>query len=285
MSVKDFHFARPASRTSVKSTKEEKKSSGKQLATVSQVDLKSSQSAAMRVWKRKSQRKSKIKGNRFKTSAKGRSIPMHPALKNFIKTAADMDPTDEGYQAGLSMASSLISDPGQIYGFRLSRYQTHTTSVGGVLALSLNNDPSTWSEYSSLTALFSQIRIRRATLHVIRAFQNAVGTTTSGGNWQPIVYNALYDEVAAPTSYDSCIDSPNFKVFNHNFSTSNTGGMISLDFTGALTPLWADVSSPQSSSLYQGCPGCFQIYADGQSVSTVVIASIQVLDLEFMNRF
>lgn len=208
------------------------------------------------------------------------------SLRSFVKSAtgSPLDPLDESYSAGLATAQSII-DPGTIYTFRLAHYATVSSSVGGVVAEALVNDPSSWSEWSSLTALFSSVRIRRATLHVINAFSRAVGTTTGNGNWQPLVFNALYDEVAAPTSYDATVDSPNFVVYNHNFDTTAHGARITLNFTGVHTPLWGDTSAPHSSTSYAGSPGCFQIYADGQTVSTVILSYIQVLDLEFMNRF
>jgi hypothetical protein len=237
---------------------------------------------ALHIWNRKS---SKFKSKKSGKKVKGpRALHPHPALRKFIKSSStgDVDTTEEGFQAGLQMAQSLI-DPGTIYRFRLTHYTTHTTSVGGVLAVVVNNDPSTWQEWASISALFTQVRIRRATLHLSRALQASVPTTTSYGNCMPTVFNALYDEVAAPTTYDTCIDSPNYKIFNHFFAT--TGMTISLDFTGAQTPLWADVSTPQSSSLFQGCPGCFQLYADNQTPSTVILSSFQTLDLELMNRF
>jgi len=158
--------------------------------------------------------------------------------KRFLRSS---DPVDSGDSAFI-MAKSMI-DPGAVYAFRLSKYGTLTTDVGGVLASSLTNDPSAWSEWSSISALFTQCKLRYAHIHFITAFRQAVPTTTSGGNWQPVVFNALYDEAAAPTTYDSCIDSPNFKMYNHNNDATNSGIRISLDFTKHGV-LWGDVSAP-----------------------------------------
>jgi hypothetical protein len=204
--------------------------------------------------------------------------------KVFKRFEPSFDPSDEAYLSALQMASSLV-DPGTIYTFRLAHYATLSSDVGGVLATALTCDPSSWSEWSSLSALFTQCRLKRSHLHVMTAFNKAVPTATSNGNWQPCIVNALYDEVAAPTSYDATIDSPNFKVYNHNFDTTKSGIHISLNFTGQREPLWGDVSAPHSSTAFTGTPGCFQIYADGQSVSTVLLSYIMVLDIEFMNRF
>jgi hypothetical protein len=274
---------RSSSRASVRSAFETKKPA--QPLEKVKGGLQVSSAGALHIWNRKSS-KNKSKNKSLKSVRKGkgfRSLPLHPSLRKFIKNfSGDVDPTDEGFQAGLQMAQSLV-DPGTIYRFRLTHFKSHTTSVGGVLAEVLNNDPSTWQEWSSLSSLFTQVRIRRATLHVHRALQASVPTTTSYGNCLPLAFNAMYDEVAAPTTYDTCTDTPNYKIFDHYFATK--GMTITLDFTGATTPLWADVSTPQSSSLFQGCPGCFQLYADNQFVSTVIACSFQTLDLEFMNRF
>jgi hypothetical protein len=191
---------------------------------------------------------------------------------------------EESYTAGLQMATSLL-DPGCIYRFQVAVYGVLTSSVAGLIATSITNDPSSWSEWSSLSVLFTQCRLRKATLHLMTASNKAVPTSTSNGNWQPCVFNALYDEVAAPTSYDSTIDSPNFKIYDLNFDTTRNGTFITLNFSGDRTPLWGDVSAPHSSTAFTGTPGCFQVYADGQTVSTVLMSYIQVLEIEFMNRF
>ena len=208
--------------------------------------------------------------------------PLHACIRSLASFADDDDASS--YNLTVALAQSMV-DPGTIYRFRLAHYGTISSSVGGVVAEAIVNDPSSWSEWSSLSALFSQVRLRRSTFHLINAFNRAVGTTTSNGNWQPSILNSLYDEVAAPTSYDATCDSPNFKVYNHNFEATKSGINIVLDFKGDHTPLWADVSAPHSSTLFQGTPGCSQVYADGQTVSTVIFSYILVLDLEFMNRF
>jgi hypothetical protein len=240
--------------------------------------------------KKKTSQDVAVKGKTFVKSSKQKGkmkvVFNHPGLKKFLKMGKDSKDTldEESYSAGLQMAASLM-DPGCIYKFQIATYGSLTSSVAGLIATSIVNDPSAWSEWSSLSILFSQCRLRKASLYLMNAGNKAIGTTASNGNWQPTIFNALYDEVAAPTSYDATCDSPNFKVYNHNFDTSRSGTVIHLSFTGERTPLWGDVSAPHSSTAFSGTPGCFQVYADGQTVSTVMLTYVQVLQIEFMNRF
>ncbi len=184
----------------------------------------------------------------------------------------------------LSVARSLTSVQG-IYEFKLTRGLGLSTSVGGIVNFYANNDPSIYAEWSSLTALFSQVKLRRVEVSFSREIATAIPTTTSVGSWQPAAFNINYDDIGAPGGYASVLDSPKFMVWNYAFDTSATPKILTLDFTGEHEPLWTDVTAPASSTLYQGCPGCTQIYIDNATPSTEIIWFTQTLYIQMMNRY
>jgi hypothetical protein len=204
-------------------------------------------------------------------------------IKRLVGSCREVDTTDPEFVAGVEAVGSLL-DPGTIYPFKLTTHGTLTTSVGGVTSSSIVCDPSSYPEWSSLTALFSLCRLRKSTITLARAFNIAIPTATSSGSWYPTVFNALYDEVSAPVSYESVIDSPNWKLFNHNFFSGQSES-ISLKWDGDHCPLWGDVASPHSSTSFSGTPGCFQVYADNQTSSVTTLTYYIELEIEFMNRF
>jgi hypothetical protein len=181
------------------------------------------------------------------------------------------------------LASSFIS-PGVVYQFRLAREITFTSSVGGVVDANVDNDPSSYAEFTSLTALFSMVKIRRSKFQWIRTYSPVSPTVTGLGGFDPAVVNIIYDSVGVPSSYTGALDSPTAVGWNYAFDTSNKGLTLTLDYTGEHEPLWADVTSPTSTTDYVGCPGGAQIYLAGTTPSTIVVSAIQTLYLDFMNR-
>ena len=181
-------------------------------------------------------------------------------------------------------APSMLVDQNQIYRFRLTSFHNYTSSAGGVVNTVLDNDPSTTGEYSSLTALFSLVRLRRAQYRIARVVATAIPTAVSVGAFRPLLVAALMDNAGAPGSYDQIMDSSSVVMYNYAFDTSPHCMKTHMDFTGAQTPLWADTSVPASSTTYVGCPGCLQIYGESMPVSTEVLWIMRELIVEFTNR-
>jgi len=177
-----------------------------------------------------------------------------------------------------------LNDPGTIYEFKLTRSFKFGSSVAGVMNNYSTFDPTFMAEYSSLTALFSMVKLKRAEAFFSRNLSTAVPTTTSSGDWDPMVVNILYDDVGAPGSYAGALDSPNFKVWNYAFDTMRSPLHLALDFTKQKLQ-WADSASPSSATQPGvGCPGCIQIYGESQPVSTNTVFVILSLWVLFTNR-
>ena len=191
----------------------------------------------------------------------------------------------ESESGTMSVARSLV-DPNAIYGFRLARFVTFTSTVGGVIDQTINNDPSALTpEWTSITSLFSQVKILKVRYTFTRLQATAIPTTTTAGGYYPIVLALNYDDVGVAGSYSGALDSPHWKAWNYAFETTGSGPTLELSFSGEHEPLWADVNTPASSTLYQGCPGNLQIYGSNIPVSTEAFGCVQELFIAFMNRY
>jgi hypothetical protein len=206
--------------------------------------------------------------------------PSGSFLKQWLVKHGSSAPTEDS----VALASSFV-DANTIYEFRLSRYFAKSTSVAGVLDDYFDNNPASYSEWSALTTLFSMVKLRRSMARFARAYQNAVGTTVAVGAFRPMVININFDDIGAPGSYAGALDSPKNKVWNYVFDTDPLPQVLTLDFVGEHEPLWADVTTPSSSTLFQGCPGCCQMYVDTATASIEVIGVVQDLYILMMNRY
>ncbi len=201
-------------------------------------------------------------------------------LKNWIAKHRSSPPSEEA----VSLASSFVN-VNTIYEFRLSRLFGKSSDVGGTVNEYFSNDPSSYAEWSSLTALFSQVKIRRAMARFARGYQGPVGTTVGVGSFRPMVVNANFDDIGTPGSYAGALDSPLNRVWHIDFDQSQLALELHLDFVGEHEPLWADVTTPASSTLYQGCPGCFQMFQDTTTASVEVCTVVQDVYILMMNRY
>ncbi len=232
-----------------------------------------------------------VKGKGKRKTKSSRVIKLHfkhvtarPLSDNFLRCWLDKHRGVEPSQEATELASTFISVD-TIYEFRLSRFFAKTTSAGGVLDDFFDNNPASYAEWSALTTLFSMVKLRKVVARFSTEYSRAVGTTVAVGQFRPMVININFDDIGAPGSYAGALDSPLNKVWNYAFDTSPIGPTLALNFTGEHEPLWADVTTPSSSTLYQGCPGCCQMYVDTASVSTEIIGVVQDLYIQMMNRY
>jgi len=172
------------------------------------------------------------------------------------KTLAPLDDTS------LPVYSSLI-DPLQVYPFRLGGYTTLNLTAGVINAF-IAADPSAagWNspEWATLSALFSEFRLRSLTVQVQRSFIPLTGTTSVGN----LMMASNLGTATAPGSYAALADNAD-AVQMCWANTSNCG----LFHTMRATDLnWSQVTTPTTEP-YAGAPGSIQFYSDngGTAVS------------------
>jgi len=179
--------------------------------------------------------------------------------------------------------SMNLTDPGTIYEFVLSSEHNYSSSAGGIVNVALDFDPSTMTEWTSITAMFSLVRIKEASIDMQRVVATAIPTTTSVGAFRPIIFALLRDNAGTAGSYAAIEDSPH-TVYNYAFETKGVSRSIKYPGPSGEMPLWADTTAPASATAYVGCPGCCQIYGESMPVSTECLFVVRSLTVQVQNR-
>jgi len=183
-----------------------------------------------------------------------------------------------------------LTDMNKVVAFRLvdnsSTSLLYASSASGVLAGYHNADPSgggTWTsaEWSSITALYSQVRLISFCLSFAPCplEDTKLSGTTAGST---IVVSSVLSTIGgAATARSQVWDNADAKVYNLLANQGKTPFKHYLRPKGTLQ--WAVVTTPNPGS-YAGCPGGIQWYGDNfpdsSSIMTVYIEGIY----EFRSR-
>jgi len=177
------------------------------------------------------------------------------------------------------------------YRFRLTDNATSglalSTTAGGVFAGAFNCDPSggtggwTSDEWSALTALFSEVRVIKFTVHFMIAappVDSKIDGTLPGNTFT--VSSVLSNIGATPTSSAQVFDNADAKVYSL-YHTQRTPIQHTLKQRNRLN--FAIVTAPAPGS-YAGCYGGIQWYGDNVAASvTLGYAKIEGI-YEFRSR-
>jgi len=150
-----------------------------------------------------------------------------------------------------------------------------------------NADPSggsgaTWtsSEWSTITALYSQVRmISFSVIFTPVAPEDTKVITSSGGN-AAYVSGVLSSLATAPTTRSQVFDNADCKIF---CPLSMTTGRPYVHTIRPRSVNWAVVTSPNPGS-FAGCPGGIQYYGDGYPITTPIFAVSMMGIYEFRSR-
>ncbi len=152
---------------------------------------------------------------------------------------------------GGGLAASLVN-PNQVYRFRLTLVGGSVSSdAGGLIATVATCDPTSYSEFSDLNDLFTEIRLVRSVLHI--AVYNPAQLTKT----QPmvVVFNPAVTSTA-PTSEAQLWAIPGARIMSLSALNPVT---FNADISGNS---WALFSAPVPGP-YAGCYGAWQIYCNG----------------------
>jgi hypothetical protein len=214
----------------------------------------------------KSSKKKKQKG--------GRKSPLSVGLSQ------EEDPLEGGEaMMSVSMARSVL-DPRSVYRFRLIDFNSFSTSGAGVLAAYISCSPSvtSFSEYTSLTNLFTEVRLVAARSHICNVNPHADGYAT-GFVKSDLAMN--YNDLSVsttPASVLAVLDNAHSWLHPLGKSTVSTySAMVSKDRQ------FADTAAP-SPGPYAGCTGQFTIYQSALTASTTYIDYFLECEFEFRNR-
>jgi len=172
-----------------------------------------------------------------------------------------------------------LLDNNQIYRFKLAYRQIYSSSVGGTLSGYLSVDPTviSYSEFSTLSALFNEVRIVKA--QAIISNCNPHYDAFAAGDTKNSLAFCWDDPLSSttPTSYNQVID--NAAVWILNLGSPKT---MTMDAT-ITDRNWASTLTP-SPGPYAGCGGQFSYYATGLTVSAPYFESYIFVEMEFRNR-
>jgi hypothetical protein len=140
---------------------------------------------------------------------------------------------------------------------------TITSSGAGVVGNSIPFDPSSggysFAEYGSVSTLWSEIKFISCMIQIIPR-----GVLTQG---DPLYIGYRFDTNSAPNAYTSVSNLPSLRIYNVVRDTSSRGFSMIAKSRGPLN--WSQSGTPVTTQ-YAGCPGCFMIYGQGFSNSTVI---------------
>jgi len=154
-----------------------------------------------------------------------------------------------------SMASALTS-PNVIYTFKLQGFSTLVSTGGSVINSFVQFDPSSagynFSEWASLAALFSEVRLHSFTVEVCMYDQTFVT-----GSLAPLVIGTNLVTSAAPGT-EGAVAALTDSTYHPAMNRTGTGWRHSFTNRGSIG--WSSTSSVTTTP-YAGCPGCFQIFS------------------------
>jgi hypothetical protein len=172
-----------------------------------------------------------------------------------------------------------LLDNNQIYRFKLAYRQIYGSSVGGTLSGYLSIDPTviSYSEFSTLSALFNEVRTVRAQVQYSNC--NPHYDAFAAGDTKNSVAFCWDDPLSSttPTSYNQVID--NAAVWIINLGSPKVQKMDALITNRS----WASTLTP-SPGPYAGCGGQFSYYSTGLTASANYFEAYVFVEMEFRNR-
>ncbi len=170
-----------------------------------------------------------------------------------IAAAYKIMSTDRKRSKASRVPSTLSSAPSTIHRFRLTTIATVSSTAGGAIASVHTFDPTGFAEFSDISDLFSEIRIKAARITltpVVGASGAGLPTIVRG---VPVACN-LGVTSTAPTSRTEVWSCAGAKVFQLNC-------VRPMVFEANIPQMsWALTSSPVPGP-YAGCYGAFWIYS------------------------
>jgi hypothetical protein len=189
------------------------------------------------------------------------------------------EPIEGGGLMSASFARSLL-DPNTVYRFRLIDFNSFASSGAGVLVGYISCDPATtsFSEWSSLINLFTEVRLVAARIHICNVNPHSDGYAT-GQIKSDVAMNFNDLSVAtAPSSVLAVLDNAHSWLHPLGKSTASVySAMVSKNrqFASTATP---------SPGPYAGCTGQFSFYQTALTASTTYFDYFLECEFEFRNR-
>jgi hypothetical protein len=218
-------------------------------------------------------------GGRGKKKGKFQQEPRRPRLISDKEGEPQLVLEEGELSQSVGIAKSLI-DPRTIYRFRLIDFNSFSSSGAGVLAAYISCSPSvtSFSEYSSLTNLFTEVRLVAARLTICNVNPHADGYAT-GFVKSDVAMN--YNDLSVSTTPSSVLAVlDNAHSWLHPLGKSSHSQYVAKVSSNRE---FADTATPAPGP-YAGCTGQFSIYQSALTASTTYIDYFLECEFEFRNR-
>lgn len=167
--------------------------------------------------------------------------------------------------------TALSNGAGTIAGFIPCDPSVTLSATFGSVAL--------FTEWTNVTALWSQVRCRQLSLHIYPASTDEV----KGDVLPSLAISGNLQVAATPTTYQLTMDNTDSQLYP--FLTDQSGKGRYHAFNHDLRRLiYSSVGTPASTTTYSGCPGAISIFAAGLPINTVFLSISVVGTYEMMSR-
>jgi len=171
-------------------------------------------------------------------------------------------------------AARGLFDSNKVIRYRGTRVSTLTSNGSGVLDAAIGVQLANISEGSSLQALFDEVRVRHAELHIIGHNRALMGTDYAG--WNPSVLEATLPGAPATVA----------RLPYSQLIAANSAKRYCIKGTKKLPVPFGDAANDAAASnIHYGDFGAFWVYTQfAHTVSVTVYSFMLKADYEFRNR-
>ncbi len=156
----------------------------------------------------------------------------------------------------LAIPKAIGFDPTEVVRYRLTNCQLFASSAGTALSVLVTCDPSAYTEYADISALFSEIRLVSSTIHIA----NVLNTTTVNRYNLPIGFDP------SNTSTSPVSQVAVYAIAGARFNPISSPEVHT--YRARITQMaWALVTAPVPGP-YAGCFGAWSGYRSALDVST-----------------
>ena len=145
-------------------------------------------------------------------------------------------------------------------------------------------DPSAsgWNapEWSTLTALFSEFKLREFKIQFVQRYPLNNNGTISDSFYPPLLIGGNLGTAVAPGGYQAVADNADSKFWSFLADNSPTGYTHTIKAGGIQ---WSQVTTPTVEP-YAGAPGCIQFYSSGLPANNTLLELLITGIYEFRSR-
>ncbi len=176
-----------------------------------------------------------------------------------------------------SPRSALAQGPSAIHRFRVTDTTLITASAAGTVSTVYTLNPTAYTEYSDVSNLFSEIRVKRAVLHLVPVYNPSAAGTGQDVRGALVIGFQPDNTATAAGTFDEVWSCAGSKIMASAFIDERV-------FEAKIPQMaWASVGAPIPGP-YAGCYGCFLIQSRASKFAANVDVVEAVIEVEYELR-